>query len=125
MSRQAGFILPSTIIVIFLCLLIFGAVGTTYVTEKNFLTETEQYYILDNMKTIAIVESLKILDDNNIDNNKYVAEQVNNGEYSFKFIKKTPNIYEVQLHCKTSKGREYTASYQYNLEQNKMIGWSE
>jgi len=125
MRKDEGFILPTTMVVIFFCLLIITHISTAAISEKKFYSETEQYYIVDQLMLIAVEDSLKQLQATEADNEKTIYKSTSIGDISYSYVKVSPEIYEVQLKCTTLKNKDYTAKYQYDTAKNEMIVWSE
>ncbi len=125
MRKEDGFILPTTMAVIFFCLLIITHISTAAISEKKFYSETEQYYIVDQLMLIAVEDSLKKLQTTEVDVEKTIYKSTNIGEISYSYVKVSSQIYEVQLKCTTLKNKGYTAKYQYDIVKNEMIVWSE
>ncbi|PMC39608.1 hypothetical protein CJ195_06735 [Bacillus sp. UMB0899] len=125
MRNQKGFILPSIMVIALLCILIVAHISSLLITEKTFYSETEQYYLLENLMSIAVKKSLQELKNGEIVENQNNIFYTSNGYFTYTVSTNDYMIYEVQLACNTNENKKYTASYQYDTAKNEMIFWSE
>jgi uncharacterized ion transporter superfamily protein YfcC len=125
MKNEKGFIFPTTMVLVLFCLLIITHISTTLISEKKFFSETEQYYVLENLMQLAVEQSLSEIKNGTVKPNEPSNKNTINGSFSYSVSEISPSIYEVQLSCISTKKREYTAKYQYDLAKNEMIVWSE
>jgi competence protein ComGG len=125
MKNERGFIFPSTMAVILFCLLIVTHISMSLISEKKFYSETEQHYILENLMLIAVEQSLLEIKKGTAIPNEISTYNTFNGTFNYRMNEISPSLYEVELTCTSTKNRQYTAKYQYDLTKNDMILWSE
>jgi hypothetical protein len=125
MRNEKGFIFPTTMVIVLFCLLIVTHISISLISEKRFYSETEQYYLLDNLMQLAVDESLFEIQNGTAKINDATVINTINGSFTYIINEITPSIYEAQLSCISTKNKQYTASYQYDLIKNEMIVWSE
>ncbi|MGM0874241.1 MAG: competence type IV pilus minor pilin ComGG [Bacillota bacterium] len=125
MKNDKGFIFPTTMVIVLFCLLIVAHISNALISEKQFYSKTEQYYILENLMQLAVDQSLVKIKNGTAITNEPSKTNTLNGSFSYTVKEISPSIYEAQLTCKTNENAEYTALYQYDFTKNEMILWSE
>jgi uncharacterized ion transporter superfamily protein YfcC len=124
MRNEKGFIFPTTMVIVLFCLIIVAHISTSLISEKQFYSETEQYYILENLMQLAVDQSLLDIKNGTTSTNESSTNTIN-GSFTYTIKEISPSIFVAQLTCKTNENKEYTAAYQYDLTKNEMIEWSE
>jgi hypothetical protein len=125
MGNEKGFIFPTTMVIVLFCLLIVAHISISLISEKQFYSETEQYYLLDNLMQLAVDQSLYEIKNGTAKLNEATVTNTLNGSFTYVIKEIAPSIYEAQITCKSTKNKQYMASYQYDLIKNDMIVWSE
>jgi competence protein ComGG len=125
MRNEKGFIFPTTMVIVLFCLLIVAHISTSLISEKQFYSETEQYYLLDNLMQLAVDQSLFEIKNRTAKINEATVTNTINGSFTYVISEITSSVYEVQISCESPKNKQYTASFQYDLKINEMIVWSE
>ncbi|KKI91455.1 hypothetical protein WQ54_14870 [Bacillus sp. SA1-12] len=125
MRNEKGFIFPTTLGVILFCLFIVTYISSVLISEKLFYSETEQYYMLDNLMQLAVDQSLLEIQNQPAIMNVSTESNTINGSFSYVIKEISPSIYEVQLTVKTIRNKVNKARYQFDLTKNEMILWSE
>jgi hypothetical protein len=125
MRNERGFIFPTTMVIVLFCLLIVAHISMSLISEKQFYSETSQYYLLDNLMQLAVDQSLFEINNGTAKINEATVSNTINGTFTYVISEITPSIYEVQISCKSTKNKQYTASYQYDLLKSEMNVWSE
>ncbi|TXC92384.1 hypothetical protein FS935_04850 [Metabacillus litoralis] len=125
MKAEKGFIFPTTMVIVLFCLLVVTHLSTTLISDKKFYFETEQNYILENLITVAVNQTLKDLRSTSVEVDQPVTITTLNGSFTYKMIEVSSELTEVTIKCETDEKRKYQASYQYNLLKNEITVWSE
>ncbi|MGM7721145.1 competence type IV pilus minor pilin ComGG [Metabacillus sp. Hm71] len=125
MRNEKGFIFPTTLGVILFCLFIVAYISSVLISEKQFYSETKQYYILENLMQLAVDQSLLEIKSQSATPIMSYQSNTINGSLSYEIKKLSPSIYEVHLTCKTIRNKVNKARYQFDLSKNEMILWSE
>lgn len=125
MITEKGFILPTTISLVLFCLLIIANISAALINEKKFYSETEQYYLLENMKHLAVDQANDDIENGTAVLGIPISEITLLGSFTYTVFKLTNEVYEVEIACETVKNKVYTAKYQYQLTKSEIILWSE
>ncbi|WP_226667461.1 competence type IV pilus minor pilin ComGG [Metabacillus litoralis] len=125
MKAEKGFIFPSTMVIVLFCLLVVTHLSTTLISDKKFYFETEQKYILENLMTVAVNQTLKELRNTSGELQQPKTITTQNGSFTYKMTAVSSELTEVNIKCETIENRKYQASYQYNSLKNEISVWSE
>lgn len=125
MKTEKGFIFPTTMVIVLFCLLVVTHLSTSLISDKKFYFETEQNFILLNLMTVAVKQTLKDLRSTGVEGDQPVTITTLNGSFTYNMFEVSSELTEVTIKCETDEKRKYQASYQYNSIKNELTVWSE
>ncbi|ABS23154.1 competence type IV pilus minor pilin ComGG [Bacillus cytotoxicus] len=120
MRKQAGFVMPGTLILLFLLMSFFIYETNMLLSDKKFYIEAEQNFALEEMVDQVISDVKADLQNNEMhDTFLFVYEK---GEARGRYVFEKDVVF-VELQCIVKAGRLYKASFQYDTVTKKIINW--
>ncbi len=122
MPNQKGFILPTTIIVLFLLCSFVSFQVTQYTIDKRLLKEEIEFYTAQQLLQKGVVEILNMLQTNRLDSNtgKLYYES---GEVTYVLNKENAEVYLIQLVSKTLENNRQQTKFYYYTEDETVLPW--
>lgn len=128
MKNEKGYIVLTTIVMTIFTLFIVGYLATILVSERAFLENTKQLYIIENLRMLAVDSAIKKIKEGGIDKADTFYTTDGKFEYTVESLMDDhgkPTISMVQISCETNKNIKKVTSFHYDHFENKIVSWSE
>lgn len=121
--NQKGYLLPTTLILLFLFSSIILHQLNMYGIEKRFYMEQEQVYLLQYLQQMASYDLLTIVGEESLEEEGLFFYEKGFARYMVT-NEIEPNVV-IQLHVETDKNRKRTSRLVLNKEGRRIVSWRE
>lgn len=127
MTNEKGAILPLALILVSIFALLFFSQLHLYLVEKKFTTERYELEHLENIKQMAIVDIIHIIQQRN-DSKIFIQSSlhypIGTVDYDISPALEA-DVVTVSMSCYTNNNRKNTATWHYNVNQHLIIAYYE
>ncbi|HET7579758.1 MAG TPA: competence type IV pilus minor pilin ComGG [Bacillales bacterium] len=124
MHKEGGFVLPLTLVVLFLVSAFLLHEIKLYETEKRFLHASEEMFTLDRLLQMADVDLERNLSRSASSRNLGIL-LYKNGKVRYSVEPFSTNVVRITLKAKTNDGGKHISHAYYDKIKKKIIRWEE
>ncbi|WP_459499460.1 competence type IV pilus minor pilin ComGG [Bacillus sp. C1] len=122
MRNQAGFALPSTLILLFVLFAFFMYEINMLQSDQRFYKGTQQKFLLEEITDQAVFSIKEDLEQK--EQNDVFLFQYENGEANGNYVFENEIVF-VTLRCMTKQNHSYHVNFQYDKINKRMMNWTE
>ncbi|RXI99484.1 hypothetical protein DS745_14795 [Anaerobacillus alkaliphilus] len=122
MDNNRGFILPTTLMILFLLLSFLTFQISQYMIEKELIKEEAELFTAERLLQKGIVDVSKMLksDSRDVYSGILFYEE---GEITFVVKKEVSTVKSVQVVSKTYQNRSKQTTFYYNIQNETVLPW--
>ncbi|PGS09513.1 competence type IV pilus minor pilin ComGG [Bacillus pseudomycoides] len=122
MRKQDGFVMPGTLILLFLLFSFFIYEINMLKSDQRFYKEAQQKFLLEEIADQAVSSIKDDLQEK--EQNAVFSFRYENGEASGNYVFENEIIF-VALQCMTKQNRSYKVNFQYDKINKRVMNWVE
>lgn len=122
-NNEKGYIFPLTLGIVVTCLFVLTTSIEIFLSEKRYLKEMEEYYLVNSMSSMAVK---KIVDS--INKEDYLSAgkfSYNKGTVNFTIHEKEKNMYFIMLGINLDNHLSIKSEVIYNQQEKRILRWEE
>ncbi|MGE8204497.1 competence type IV pilus minor pilin ComGG [Heyndrickxia sp. NPDC080065] len=123
MNNQKGYVFPLTLVMVLITFYVITASMEIYLSEKRYLKETEEYYLVNSMNAMAVKSLMNKIQSEDFMNKGTLF--FNKGEVNFTIQKKGVDTYTIILDSSMENNRAIQSELLYSSKNNRIVKWIE
>ncbi|MEK5523495.1 competence type IV pilus minor pilin ComGG [Heyndrickxia sp. FSL W8-0423] len=123
MNNEKGYIFPLTLGIVVTCLFVLTTSIEIFLSEKRYLKEMEEYYLVNSMSSMAVKKIV-----NSINKEDYLSAgklSYNKGIVNFTIQEKEKNMYSIMLGINLDNHLSIKSEVIYNQQEKRILRWEE